>query len=344
MRSMNGPHPGGKMMGQTVNTVALPGRILLVGAAEALAPLAATIGSQTWSYTTVCSPREALRCVREDPSIDLLVLVPSDELSPHTELCRAVKFDSRSAFVSVIVLLPKHHADRSTDVFEAGADDCIPASASQRELLLRMLKAIRFKQATDSLEDSAAVITALANAVEGKDHYTCGHVERVGMYAVRIGREAGVDADGLTALKMGGVVHDIGKIGIPDQVLNKPGKLTDEEMAIMKRHPVIGYDILKPLRTFHDVLPIIRWHHEKPNGGGYPDGLAGDDVPLLPRITAVADVFDALATDRPYRKGFPIAKCREILLDMGAKGDLDTDLVNMLFHVLDAGGLMAAAA
>ncbi|HEX2973920.1 MAG TPA: HD domain-containing phosphohydrolase, partial [Tepidisphaeraceae bacterium] len=134
-----------------------------------------------------------------------------------------------------------------------------------------------------------------------------------------------------------GVVHDIGKVGIPDHILNKPGKLTDEEFAIMQRHPAIGYDILKPMRTFHAVLPIVRWHHEKPNGKGYPDGLKGDELPLLARITAVADCFDALSTDRPYRPALPLAKCRAILQESGEKGDLDMELVRVLFAILDEG-------
>jgi putative two-component system response regulator len=153
-----------------------------------------------------------------------------------------------------------------------------------------------------------------------------------------------VDAEGLNALRIGGIVHDIGKVGIPDNVLNKPGKLTDEEMAVMQRHPVIGYEILKPLRTFRPILPIVRWHHERPNGTGYPDGVGGEKLPLLARITAVADVFAAICTDRPYRKAFPLPKCRQILSESAAAGQLDNDLVQALFNVLDAGGLSAQAA
>ena len=202
---------------------------------------------------------------------------------------------------------------------------------------LRLEKALRLKRAADSLEDATTVVTALASAVEGKDHYTCGHVERVGTYCVEIGRRLSLGPEDLAALKTGGIVHDIGKIGIPDPVLNKPGKLTDEEMTVMRRHPVIGYDILKPLRTFQNVLPIVRWHHEKPNGTGYPDALSGEQIPLLPRIAAVADVFDALITDRPYRKGFPLPKCQAILTETAAKEELDGEIVKVLMEILAAG-------
>lgn len=112
----------------------------------------------------------------------------------------------------------------------------------------------------------------------------------------------------------------------------------------MRRHPVIGYDILQPLRTFRSVLPIVRWHHERPNGTGYPDRLAGEDLPLLARITAVADVFDALSTDRPYRKAFDIPKCHEMCRRMAAEGELDGNLVNALFDALRTDQMSAVAA
>jgi putative two-component system response regulator len=324
--------------------IALSGRVLLVGCEQDLPRLASIVDANSWALTTAHSPRDALRCVREDPAIDIVILVPGESVGPYLELCRSIKFDRRSGYMSVVLILPVQHADLMCNAFEAGADDCICANALDRELLLRLLKAMRVKRATDSLEDSAAVILALANAIEGKDHYTCGHVERVGMYAVAIGREVGVDPEGLTALKTGGVVHDIGKIGIPDQVLNKPGKLTDEEMEIMRRHPVIGYDILQPLRTFRTVLPIVRWHHERPNGEGYPDRLKNEQIPLLAKITAVADCFDALSTDRPYRPAFALPKCRSILEESAARGELDGDVVKALFHILNAGGFLAEAA
>jgi putative two-component system response regulator len=317
---------------------------LLVGPTDGLDNAARVLPSGPWSVEVSPSPREALHRAREDASIDMLVLAPGSALSPYTELCRSIKFDKRSSFMCVVVLLPPGQDGLIPDVFEAGADDCIRDSASDREVLLRLLKVMRLKHATDSLEDSAAIILALANAVEGKDHYTCGHVDRVGMYSVAIGRAIGLDAEDLGTLKLGGVVHDIGKIGIPDHILNKPGKLTDEEMAVMQRHPVIGYDILKPLRTFRPVLPIVRWHHERPNGTGYPDGIGREKLPMLARITAVADVFDAICTDRPYRKAFPLPKCRQILSESAAAGQLDNDLVQALFNVLDAGGLSAQAA
>lgn len=328
-----------------MNSAPLPvlaGRVVVVGEGQDAIRIREIVTSQQWPCECQ-SPRNALRTIRLDPSIDLVVLVPGGSVEVATELCRSIKFDQRSRFTWVVFFLPPEHSASGELAMEAGADDCIRSIASDREILLRLVKARRMKQATDCLEDAETVITSLAGAVEGKDHYTCGHIERVGAYSAAIGRRLGLPEAEILTLRQGGIVHDIGKIGIPDQVLNKPGKLTDEEMAIIRRHPLIGYDILKPLRTFHAVLPIVRWHHEKPNGKGYPDGIGGDDLPLLPRIAAAADVFDALITDRPYRKGFPMDKCRQIMVENGQNGDLDPQLVLLLFEIVEGGAVLAAA-
>lgn len=310
------------------------GRVLLVGSEVAASELEAVLRPDSWECTRARTPAGVLRRVRDPSATDLVVLTPDESLHSHTELCRDIKFDVRTALHSVVFMLPPEHADGRGEVYEAGADDCILLPASPREILLRFSNILRVKRATDMLEDSTAVITSLANAIEGRDAYTHGHVERVSMYAVEIGRRVNVDAGDLGALKIGGIVHDIGKVAVPDALLNKPGRLDEVDMELMKRHPVIGYDILRPLRAFRDVSPIVRWHHERPNGKGYPDGLAGKQLPLLPRIVSVADVFDALSTPRPYRPAFPPAKCREILSTAAEDEDLDSSLVAVLFDIL----------
>jgi putative two-component system response regulator len=317
--------------------------ILVLGGADAL-KLVQPLLQDPSRVRHLDNVRVALGELRQgDNATEMLILVPGDAIDAHRELCRTIKFDKRTSHISVICLLPHGVAHRAAEFFDAGADDCIRGEAPPREVSIRIERAIRAKQAFDTLDDADAVIRSLANAVEGKDAYTCGHVERVGAYAVQIGRRLGLLDEHLQALRCGGVVHDIGKIGVPDQILNKPGKLTDDEMAVMRRHPVIGYDILKPLRTFRHVLPIVRWHHEKPNGSGYPDGLKGDDIPLTARIIAVADVFDALSTDRPYRKAFDIDKCLAILADDAAKGSLDAVVVATLTSIVREQALAANA-
>ena len=322
----------------------LSGHLLLVTPTEAefhadqpASALGVILDARSCLCTRVDSPVEALRCLRKEPPIDLVIIIPGASFQTSTDLCRNIKLDVRSAFVPVVFVLPAEAVDRRLDLFRAGADDCIQLPASAQVIKLCLLKAIRAKHATDSLEDANAVITALAMAIEGRDPYTCGHVERVATYSVEIGKRLGVDAQALAALRRGGVVHDIGKVAVPDHILNKPGKLTDVEMAIIQRHPIVGHDILRPLRTFRDLAPIIRWHHERPNGTGYPDGLKGDDLPLLPRIVAVADCFDAISTNRPYRPALPIPECRSILSRGAENGDLDGQAVATLLGILEQG-------
>lgn len=311
------------------------GRILLVGPPDEAPEFTTVLSEHAWVCTQSDTPAGVLRLVRHESPPDLVVLIPDESFDSYVELCREVKFDARTALIFVIFVLPPELAAKRAEIYEAGADDCIQLPAVPREIALRLSNAFRIKRTTDLLEDSTAVLESLANAIEGRDAFTHGHVERVSMYCVEIGKRAGVDAEGLAALKVGGIVHDIGKVLIPDAILNKPGKLDSIEMELMKRHPVIGYDILHPLRIFRDVLPIVRWHHERPNGKGYPDGLKGDQLPLLPRIVAIADVFDAISTPRPYRPALPPSKCTEILCKSAEVEDLDPSLVTILFDILD---------
>ena len=311
------------------------GQVLLVGPEEMTWAVEAAIGADRWRCVRSPTPSGVLSQLRINPEIDAIILAPASAPGPYIELCRHVKFDARTTFVSVLFVLPPGFEDRRADIFAAGADDCIQFPAPPGEIVARLSNAYRLKHATDSLEDATAVITSLANAVEGRDAYTRGHVERVSSYSVEIGRRLAVAPGDISVLSIGGVVHDIGKVAVPDQILNKPGKLTPEEMALIKRHPIVGYDILQPLRTFRGVLPLVRWHHEHPNGTGYPDGVKGDDLPLLPRIVAVADVFDALSTARSYRAAFPPAKYRAMLQQSAANEDLDPQVVGVLLEILD---------
>lgn len=314
-------------------TTAGAGRILLVGAGPASNDLAGLLGPPDWICQRSESTAGILLQLRLEPQIDIVLLVPDADIRPYTELCRQIKFDTRTAFISVIVASPAECAVQRADVFAAGADDCLQLPASPAEIVLRLSNLCRVKRATDSLEDATAVITSLANAIEGRDFYTRGHVERVADYAVELGRRVGVPDTDLPVLHIGGIVHDIGKVAVPDHILNKPGSLTPEEWELVRRHPLVGYDILQPLRTFRSVLPLVRWHHERPNGTGYPDGLSGQELPLLTRIVAVADVLDALSTARSYRPAFSAEKCRQILITGADKGDLDADLVTALLEI-----------
>jgi HD-GYP domain-containing protein (c-di-GMP phosphodiesterase class II) len=322
------------------------GRILWIGPETALAGVGPIMRESGWESVVEESLVRAQRRLRSEGGIDVVAMVPGNDLAPYLETCRSIKFDGRSSQVAVAFLLTEANSGLAAQLLESGADECVPLSAPQREIQLRLQNVIRVKQAMDSMENAGVMILSLARAIEGKDAYTCGHVERVGAYSAEVGRKIGLSEAELQTLRTGGIVHDIGKVGIPDQVLNKPGKLTEEEFEVIKRHPLIGYDILKPMRTFADVLPIVRWHHEKPNGRGYPDGLKGDEIPVIARITAVADWFDALITDRPYRKAFPLAVCIRMMRDGADKGDLDPALVAVLAELMtgEMGAALAALA
>ncbi|MEO9590612.1 HD-GYP domain-containing protein [Rhodopirellula bahusiensis] len=173
------------------------------------------------------------------------------------------------------------------------------------------------------------MVRSLASALDAKDAYTCGHSSRVADLAVALSRRLGMSDQDSDSLQLAGILHDIGKIGIDDSVLKKPGALTDEEFDQIKRHPVLGYEILKGIRPFRHILPAVRHHHESWDGRGYPDGLSGDNIPRAAQILAVADSFDAMVSDRPYRRGMPLDKVRKIFRE-GRGKQWASDVVDAL--------------
>jgi len=192
------------------------------------------------------------------------------------------------------------------------------------------IKHFRLQKATESLEDSNSIIMAIANTIEAKDSITNGHVQRVAYWSQRIGEKLELSQDELELLKKGSALHDIGKIGIPDSILNKPGPLTNEEFDIMKTHTVIGEKIISALKSFENLKSMIRHHHEKLDGSGYPDGLNGSEIDLLTRIIAIVDIYDALIMDRPYRKAMSFEQAFLILEGDAAKGLIDSTIVKLL--------------
>ena len=178
-----------------------------------------------------------------------------------------------------------------------------------------------------SNEHMLDVVSSLANTIDAKDTYTKGHSSAVSRYAEALARAVNLPSNEVERIKLGALLHDIGKIGIPEQVLRKPTMLTDDEWEVMKQHPLIGADkVLKPNKSLHDLIPIVKYHHEHIDGSGYPFGLKGDEIPLSAKIVAIADSYHALISDRPYRKGLSVAKACEIL-KMGAGVQWDKDLI-----------------
>jgi putative two-component system response regulator len=208
----------------------------------------------------------------------------------------------------------------------AGADDFLSKPIDFNELLARTRSLLRLKQYTDELENAEAVVFTLAQSIEARDPYTRGHCDRLADMSARLGARLQIPEEYIKALRWAGIVHDIGKVVVPDAILLKPGPLTPEEMAVMRKHSVVGERICAPLKSFRPVLPIIRHHHEKRDGSGYPDGLRAEDIPLTARILQLADVYDALTTDRPYRTAVPSEEALQIMDDEAKLGWWDQGL------------------
>lgn len=192
------------------------------------------------------------------------------------------------------------------------------------------IKHFRLQKVSASLEDSNSVIMTIANAIEAKDIITNGHVNRVAYLSQKIGKRLQLSAKEMDILRDGSILHDIGKIGIPDSILHKPEALTKEEFEVMKTHTIIGENIIKSLKSFKNVKSIIRHHHEKLDGSGYPDGIKDSQIDIYTRIVAIVDMYDALIMDRPYRKAMSIDEAFDILEDDAQKGLLDSTILGIL--------------
>lgn len=281
---------------------------------------------------------EAIELLKENPPD----LVLSDVMMPRMdgfELCKRIKAERSTRLIPVVLLTGLGSTEDRVMGIEAGADDFISKPFHLSELSARVHSLLKMKQFTDDLEHAEEVIFSLALAVEAKDPYTQGHCSRLAHYSVVLGRRLGFGEDDLLSFRRGGILHDIGKIGIPENILLKPGPLTEDETTVMRGHPIKGEDICKPLRSLHKTLPIIRNHHEWWDGTGYPDGLSGEQIPAGARIIAAVDYFDALVTDRPYRQALPIEEALRMLQEAVSSGHLDPTIVRelsvMISHIGD---------
>lgn len=264
-------------------------------------------------------------------NIDLVLL---DAVMPRMdgfEACRRLKSDPSTRMVPVIMITGLEDGESRVRAIEAGADEFITKPPDRTELTARVRALLQAKKLNDNLVSIENVLISLASAVEAKDSYTEGHVRRVSSLAVNLGRAMGLSPTDIQALRIGGILHDIGKIGISDSVLNKAGPLSPEEAEILRSHPVIGWRMAEPLApTLKGALEVIRHHHEKLDGSGYPDGLKGEDISMVARIMAVADIYDALVTDRPYHRGMTNKDALAAIEGEAADGLIDATVVSHL--------------
>jgi putative two-component system response regulator len=296
-------------------------------------PLVELLRRHCYRVIEVDNGEEALQqtCTQ---SLDLVLL---DVMMPGLTgfaVCRMLKVRPETRLIPVVLITGLTSAEDRIRGIEAGADDFLHKPVRKEELLARVRSLVRLKRYTDELESAETVLCTLARSIEAKDPYTEGHCDRLSRYAVSLAEKIGLPREVCNDLRRSGIVHDIGKVAVPESVLLKPGPLDPAERKIMEEHTIVGERICAPLKSFRNVLPIIRSHHEKQNGTGYPDHLKGEDIPLTARILQTVDIYDSLTTDRPYRKALEQARAMQILWEETRRGWWDPNLVSALEDLL----------
>jgi putative two-component system response regulator len=309
-------------------------RILVVDDNPAIAALMSQLLTvRGYQVITACDAQQAEAEIR----IQAPDLILSDVRMPGKsgyEFCRDLKDNPATRLIPFVLITGLVDSGEKLRGIEAGADDFLNKPVLAEELTARVKSLLRMKEFTDELETADSVLCTLGLIVEGRDPYTEGHCERLAANAADLGRHLGLDEDSIVALRRGGYLHDLGKIAVPDEILKKGSDLTPDEWRIMKQHPVTGENICKPLRSLRLVLPIIRHHHEHPDGSGYPDGLGAGEIPLLARILQVVDVYDALRTARPYKPSMGHDQSAQTMLEKVYRHLLDGELVNEFLGML----------
>jgi cyclic di-GMP phosphodiesterase len=282
--------------------------------------------AQGYEVLTAADGEEALTiAARELPDI-----VVTDIRMPKRDgfdVCRELRASQATRLTPVILVTGASETDDKIRAIAAGASEFLSKPIDVSELRVRVRSLVQLKRFTDDLDSAESVLRSLALTIEARDAYTEGHCERLANYAVAMGQLLELEEEDLLALERGGYFHDIGKIGIPDAILLKRGRLTIAERRIMQQHPVIGDRLCGDLRVLHRVRPIVRHHHERLDGSGYPDALQGDAIPLTAQIIGIVDVYDAMTTNRPNHSAKPREEAFEALRDEAARGWRRRDLV-----------------
>ncbi len=273
--------------------------------------------------------------------VDLVIL---DLMMPGMsgpDFCRTLKADRRTQLIPILMLTSVQGVENEVASIASGADEFLIKPLHPAVVRTRIRAMLRHKAAIDSLEEAESILFALAQAVEHRDKYTAGHCQRLAWYSVSLGTALGLPRHQLLSLHRGGFLHDIGKIAVPDAVLYKNGRLSEAEWVVMRSHTVKGEDICRPMKSLRGVLPIVRSHHERWDGSGYPDGLRGRDIPLEARILQVADIYDALTTVRPYKPAFLPDQALAILEEEVSRGWRDPELAATFAQLQHQGRALA---
>jgi putative two-component system response regulator len=292
--------------------------------------------TQGFTVITACDGASVLEKLARAP-VDLVLL---DVMMPHLngfEACERIKNNPETYLIPVVLITALCDKQDRIEGIKVGADDFLTRPVDRTELLARVRSLLTLKHRTDELERAESVLFSLARSIEGKDPYTHGHCERLSDYSASLGEHLGLLEDEITALRRAGIVHDIGKVAVPDAILLKASRLTEEEWKLIKEHPAVGERICAPLKSFRLVLPIIRHHHEKLDGTGYPDGLRGEAIPITARVLQIVDVYDALTTERPYKKAFTIVDALQTMKEEVAKGWWDPRIFGEFERLVTSG-------
>lgn len=270
-------------------------------------------------------PAALLSVEKHNPDLILLdVMMPGMD---GFEVCRQLKQDEKTRLIPIVFVTALNDRRARLKGIDVGGDDFLTKPFDQLELSARVKSLVRQKRLNEDLEHVEQVLFSIAQIVESRDPNTGDHCERLCGLGQSFGRYLNLSRAEIRDLTWAGYLHDIGKVGVPDDVLLKRGKLTPEEWVVMKQHVLIGERICLPMRTMKGVVPIIRHHHERWDGSGYPDGLAGSQIPLLAQIFQVLDIFDALTSERPYKKAFSFEEAIAILEEETNKGWRNPELV-----------------
>ncbi len=313
-------------------------KVLAVDASrENLELIQALLSVDGYQVITASNGAEALVMVEKE-SPDLILVDATMPKMDGFEVCALLKSKEETRLIPVLLVTPIEETEHKIRGFEAGVDDFLHRPINSVELLARVKCLVRTKRLNDELVNVENAIIALATAIEAKDPYTEGHVERVASYALTLGKEVRLAPWELRALHKAAILHDVGKIGVDESILLKPGSLTEEEFNQLKTHTIIGERICRPLGRNRLILEVIRHHHERYDGKGYPDGLAGEDIPIAARIMAVVDAYDALTSDRPYRARRSQEQAVEILKQEAGK-QFDPKIATAFISLLETGRL-----
>jgi len=299
--------------------------------------LKAMLKASSYRILEAKRPSVALGILSQE-KVDLIVvdLVMPEMSGP--DFCRLLKADRKTQLIPILMATGVQGTENELAGIDSGAEEFLVKPLRPALVRARIRAMLRNKALIDSLEEAEAILFALAQSVEHRDKYTGLHCERLATYSISLGRALGLPRNDLLALYRGGYLHDIGKISTPDAILFKRGLLTDEEWEIMRLHTIRGEEICRPMKSLAPVLPIIRSHHERWDGSGYPDGMSGEEIPLLARILQVADIYDALTTARPYKPAFSHEHALEIMLEEVRRGWRDPELVPLFAQVTERGG------